>query len=417
MDTTSLKCKKCGSEIPINPGYTSWCDKCGWNVVPYELEKEDKLSTKILFSIGRKSSEVMLKKVIKEYGRKPKFTIQLFIVYVISTVIYIINAILFLLLIALGLYALKISFNYVGAVGALVFFFFAYLARPRFVKVNIKPLERKDFSGLYGIVDEIAAELKLTKIDGIAISGDFNACFIQSGIRGKKYIVIGLPLFYVLEEQEKVALLSHELAHNANNDASRGIFISEALRILESWYNFLNPDYLACGISVGGILAIPVNLIKLLLAKMLYLLWYVISVLLWRNKQISEYYADYLASKISGTDAMVSLLEKSHYDTVFYESIRKSNFINYTDNLFEKLKNKLSVLPEREKKRIKLINESGLYSIDSTHPPTAFRIQYLNKNFCEGNKQIGQTFFKQMRSEIELLCNQLQTSIINQYRQ
>lgn len=416
LEVTLEKCRKCGAEIPVNPGYTPWCDKCGWNIVPNLLDKEENLLEKFFYSIGKKSSEMMLKKVIKEHDKKPKLTLPLAVAYAIAIIIYIISGLLFLLFIAIGVIIIRLNFNYVGIVVALVFFFFAYLGRPRFRSVKIKALEKGQFAGVYGILEKIIVDLRSTKIDGIAVSGDYNASFVRSGINGKKYIIIGLPLFYVLEDDERVALLSHEIAHNINNDVSRSVFISEVLAILERWYDFFIPEYMTSGIAVGGILAIPVNFIKLIFAKFIYLIWYILSILLWRNKQVSEYYADYLASKVSGTDAMVSLLEKSHFNTVFYEGMKKSSIINYSDNLFEKFKNKISMIPDRELKRIKAINESSLYSIDASHPPTAFRIRCIKENFHNANIEISKAEFEQMNVEIELLCNQLQREIINYYR-
>ena len=99
-----------------------------------------------------------------------------------------------------------------------------------------------------------------------------------------------------------MALLGHEIAHGVNGDSTRSFIVGSALNALEEWIVFLRGllnhaatwGEILSG-SVTWILSIPFALLQSLLAH-----------LLWLDKQRSEYFADYLGSTISGTDAALS---------------------------------------------------------------------------------------------------------------
>ena len=54
----------------------------------------------------------------------------------------------------------------------------------------------------------------------IAFTAEFNASFTTVGWRGTPVFRLGVPLLTILDDQEIVALLAHEMAHEVNGDAA-----------------------------------------------------------------------------------------------------------------------------------------------------------------------------------------------------
>ncbi|WP_309114375.1 hypothetical protein [Saccharothrix sp.] len=63
----------------------------------------------------------------------------------------------------------------------------------------------------------------------MALDFEFNAGASDHGLRRRRRLVLGLPLWGVLEPQQRVALPAHEMGHFVNGDPTRGIATSPAL--------------------------------------------------------------------------------------------------------------------------------------------------------------------------------------------
>src|SRR5262249_12104022 len=140
------------------------------------------------------------------------------------------------------------------------------------------------------------------------------------GWRRVPVLSIGLPLWMALRPQERLALLGHEIAHGVNGDGTRGFIVGAAFSGLDEWIGLLRgtlPHAVSFRQGLGGYmiwtLSIPFAELQSLLAQ-----------LLWVDKQQAEYFADYLASTIAGTDAAVSMLQRSgcreHLDNILLQN-------------------------------------------------------------------------------------------------
>jgi heat shock protein HtpX len=130
-------------------------------------------------------------------------------------------------------------------------------------------------------------------------------------------------LFTSLLSHEKLALLGHEVGHLVNGDLVRGFYVGTALETLATWYHILHHDErsLAEGISVFEYMTAYMMMGLSQLPKwMFYLLLY----LVFHEKQRSEYYADYVSAKVAGSKQVLSLMERVHYDHIFFFSPQQS---------------------------------------------------------------------------------------------
>lgn len=126
-----------------------------------------------------------------------------------------------------------------------------------------------------------------------------------------------------------------------------------------------------------SLVAIPVNLILLLLAQTVRLLIYGLLHLFWRDSQRAEYLADALAAQIAGTDAICAALDKLHYSSAFTFTLRRMSLGVGEANVFTALREQLTTIPARELARIRRIREVAGSRIDVTHPPTTYRMALI----------------------------------------
>ncbi len=239
----------------------------------------------------------------------------------------------------------------------------ALLYRPQLGKAPRTVLPRSACPTLYRLADDVAAALGIGPVAGIAITGEFNASFAQVGWRRRRYLYLGLPLWGILQEDEAVALIAHELAHGVNGDPSRRIMVSWAINTLAAWTDAL------IGGAVTAIFA-PVPWSGLVL--LCHLLAY--------EQQKSEYRADYLAARVSGTAASLSLLDKLHHEETFGRIRRQAHTQWGNPDIVSELRRQVMSLPAREMERIRRVQRLADSRLDVSHPPTAHRIAVLQAN-------------------------------------
>jgi heat shock protein HtpX len=245
---------------------------------------------------------------------------------------------------------------------------------PRFGKVPKKIINRGEFPALFKLLDSITMAANSKDVYGIVINQDFNAAYSEVGIRRRKIVYIGLPLFYVLNNKERVAVLSHEIAHGINGDTTRKLVARTALITLVTWYEVLLPGH-----SVNkSIINIIVNLTMSVLTKIVLLFIEILVHLVYSDSQRAEYWADLIGASISGTDAMKSLLDKLHLDSTYMTALQRAVLSSGKISLFDELLTRVNLVPEKELKRISIVERMEGSSLDATHPPTANRIILIN---------------------------------------
>jgi heat shock protein HtpX len=212
----------------------------------------------------------------------------------------------------------------------------------------------------------------------IVLDDGFNASFARRGWRRKDVLTIGLPLFEILEPQERVALLSHEIAHGANGDPTRGFLVGAALSTLNEWYRMLHPVRILD--STGGKTAFATflaNLVMLTITQIPRFWLQSLVLLMFRDQQRAEYLADHLAADAAGTQAVLGLLRKLHmYDTVEL-TIRRFYLNSSKDDLFGAIRRQVRNMPPRELARLDRVERAAGSRLDATHPPTPYRLDLL----------------------------------------
>jgi heat shock protein HtpX len=367
--------------------FVAWCAACGWNVRPHQPETAGTLS-RIYAALGRRSSTKLLARMQSLTQLQPHLTLSGLAAWIISAVVHLIS----LGCLAAGLYLLIANWPniFAIAVGGLLLLI-AWTLRPRLGRLDDDEtvLSRAEYPQLYALSDRVAAALKARPIKGIVITDEFSAWYGRFGWRQRRLIGLGLPLWSILNPEERICLIGHELAHGVNGDTSRGFFVGSAVHSLVTWSDILRP-YAIWDSRLGwrSLPTVPINLILLGISQLARLSAYGLMHLLWRNKQRAEYLADYLAASAGGTPAALSLLDKLHLGLSCQMAMQRVALGNPRADMFGTLREHVHTIPERERERLRRVQLLEDSRLDTTHPPTPYRIQLLQAHPVAG-AQVG----------------------------
>lgn len=102
--------------------------------------------------------------------------------------------------------------------------------------------------------------------------------------------------------------------------------------------------------------------------------------LLYRDSQRAEYYADLVATRVSGAGAMVSTLRKLFFaESVEWIVHRYANFRMEGEDLFDSIRSCVQRIPAREIERLRRLGLREDVRVDASHPPTAHRITVIEQ--------------------------------------
>jgi heat shock protein HtpX len=359
----------------------TWCERCDWNVGTDTQLADEGFFARQYVRIGERYGKAMLEtlKLMPVQNLRPRWTTRKCSAFLLAASVHLLTIILFvagILLIAIGFPEIPLMLLGAGACAL------AWLMRPKPGKVPAKDIvSQKAFPALHAFVNEVARNLGGQPIGNIIVDEHFNAAYGVLGWRRVPVLWIGLPLWMALPPQERLALLGHEVAHGVNGDGTRGFIVSSASSALDEWIGILrgplhhaaNPMEILGG-YVTWILSIPFAAVQSLLAQ-----------LLWLDKQQAEYFADYLGSTVSGTEAAISALQrlKCHehlHDVLLRNAYSTSQSGAYILGLFRQ---RIAGLPEREWQRLARSSQHEGARLDASHPPTAYRIAFLRDHKAE----------------------------------
>jgi heat shock protein HtpX len=356
----------------------TWCE-CGWNLVaPAAPEESNTRLGRVYASIGKQLGDRLVDELRTAERLEPRWTASRVMAYLVASLVYFgVGA-----LIAAAVASLAVGFPNPFAIGIALFLFaLAWLLRPRFGKApDENVVERDEAPALHAVAEEVAAALKTKPADMIVVDHQFNASWSVVGLRRRRVLTLGLPLLWMLDPQERVALIAHELAHARNGDSGRGFFVGGALRALEEVYAVLAPeDYLASYDELA-IFDKLTNMAMWVISRPALGLLYLQLFLLAQDRQRAEYLADALAAEVAGSKASIGLSEKILLEATFRAAVMQAAR-EQTDepesDLFSELAMRTIDIPSRERERRRRVARLEEARLDDTHPPTARRIELL----------------------------------------
>ncbi|MCO4780694.1 MAG: M48 family metalloprotease [Candidatus Cloacimonetes bacterium] len=414
----TIDCPDCNRPLITNEGFTSWCE-CGWNIKKIRPNFELSLEDELIYHSFKNQSETLMNEILSSQSIHKKIQSKHFLLYSFSFLVMALN----ISLITFSFYLLVFHYtNVLAILLSIVLLFICWQGRIRFQQIDSPFLPRDEFSNTIQLINDIAKQLNVAKPDYYLYDLDFNAAVMRCGtFNSKRAIIVGLPLFYVLNPQEKVALISHELAHFSNNDPKRSIIIGSVYHSLITWLDILQPECLwpSHQPAIEAFFEFLGNICLYLISRIPSSLLVIFHLLNQQDSQRSEYYADLLGATISGKEAFNTMLQNFEYDHIVELctqriTVQKDLSINFL-NLLTTM---ISEVPAREKKRLITVSERFGLAIDESHPPTFFRQKVVDKLApSQGQYTLSSETHSKIQREIEAMKDRIHFLKIDEYKE
>ncbi|KDN85748.1 hypothetical protein KCH_24060 [Kitasatospora cheerisanensis KCTC 2395] len=319
----------------MNERFPTWCPNCEWNLIPpgpaadpltprqqRRADRAERRDEAVRRDLRNRSEQVFT--LVSEGGSdlRDRATTA---AYALAGVVHLVS--LTVLLLGLGLVTGLLLPGWPGRILGVIALAVAFQLRPRLGRpARDGLLPRAAAPTLYELVDRVCEAAGAPKVDTIVVDGDWNASFAVLGLRRRRQLTIGLPLWTVLSPQQRVAVLAHEIGHCVNGDNRRGLWTGSALNALVAWYRLTLPDWTR---SRSGSLGLIVMIADALANRVLWVLNRTVRALvllmnrLWlRSGQAAEYRADLLAVRLTSVadtrGTLTALLHRPTFETVLH---------------------------------------------------------------------------------------------------
>lgn len=359
----------------VDDGYQPWCDACDWNVEAPAREQPRGVGSRVYAAAGRRLGDRMTADLSATAQLEPRVTPSVALAVVIAVGVH-------LLTLALGITALvlmlRVPSNPLALFAGLLCGGLAWIMRPRLGTVPVdNVVSRESAPELHRLVDEVAAAAGGATADLIVVDADVNASWGRAGLRRRRVLQLGLPLWSALSPPARVALVGHEVGHERNGDLGRGLLVSLAWSSLEHLYQALSVNSLETTSDTG--LELVVDAVTWVLSRPAWLLLTLQAHLVLHDSQRAEYLADDIAARVAGTEAAVELLGVLLAAPAIDLAVRRHSQANLraTGDLFDEIGAEVSGVPARERERLRRAARSAGARLDETHPPHANRIGLL----------------------------------------
>ncbi|MEV5609074.1 M48 family metallopeptidase [Streptomyces sp. NPDC052225] len=380
VEETVQPCPQCGDTIRSDARFTTWCTGCDWNVDPAAPDPDTGRLERARRALARRHGERLIGELTAGGGERPVAARRDLASVAALALALAVHGVT-LAFTAGGVWLLVTGWGHTGRlIGAAMLLAVACALRPSFGKLpDDRPvLHREAAPALFALVDEVAAGVGTRGVDAVALDLDVNASVTTYGLRGRRLLTLGVPLWEMLGPQERVALLGHELGHFGNGDTRHGMIVAHALRSLGTWH------YFVAATPRPGPLEAVLNVLRLPARMFVTGVSLLLDGLTLRAAQRAEYLADTMAARAASTDAAVRLLDVLLVAPSAERMLRtegnarqvRSRAVD-ADGLWERLAAHTRSVPEREYERLRRAGARRGHSVDSTHPPTHLRRRLL----------------------------------------
>ena len=273
---------------------------------------------------------------------------------------------------------------------ALLGFGIVWVVRPRFGKrPGADWIKRGKAPKLFAVLDRVGEATGAAVPKYVTFDGTFNAGTARRGIRHEPVLTLGVPLWQILDGDERLALLGHELGHQVNGDTTQGVLVASAYRSLQEWRVLFYPSTHGRPVPRG-----QAGLAQLLLPVILLPFYLLMTGLQrfygWLQIHVSlraEFLADDIAAQTASTKAALALLRKFDARTSVeayvtrarsaHTTIRKAASLEDAMEMWIGLQDYIPTIPEHEYIRAARVSEFRGTQIDSSHPADYLRARLL----------------------------------------
>lgn len=382
--TNDKNCLICHAPLPPPAGnYPTWCPACEWGI-PKPAEEQG-FPRSLVNRWSARQANAFFQKVSGRTVQRPGWGVARLASYALAIVIHLSSV----AVLGLGVWLIVTTPNVITVILALLLLFLAFELRPRLGSfrrlANVR--YRDDAPVLFGVLDQIAAEVGAKPVHGVVADGKWNASYSALGWRRHRVVTLGLPLWDALAADQKLAVLGHEFAHGVNGDARHGVVVGTSLATLARLHAALLPDpQLQARLQLRkGTTDYLMQAGRALPRAVITALFTTQQLISLRAGQRAEYLADAIGARIASAASMADALDAVQTGRDTYRQVierRKSRQLYPVSGasggvFWDELHSALASVPESELERRRRVNQHAPRKLSTTHPPTHLRISRL----------------------------------------
>lgn len=395
MESSTYACPECGVVSSSDPRFVSWCHTCGWRADPdppiqlggirgWRARRSDR-EVREEFERCAAADDI---RALSDRRRGVAVTCALLVhlttfALVAAAVLVAISPLLTLLRVIIAAFLVGLAFEVMPRVGK----------APRGIEIP-ETSATVIWSGVRELCDQAGAHTP----DRLFFDGSFNATYGMWGLERRRYLTIGYPLWNVLDADERIALLAHEVAHDVNGDLRHSLVVGSALDSLQRWGRLLaeSGSFAPRRTSVrsGGLqraasfLELFVPLLVAPLCGLVIIAGTILRGISARTGQRAEYLADEMSLSAAGSSASLGCLTKLLLGESCMRELTNASRRREPD-LWRSERDFVESVPDYELARRRRVAGAKLLSIDGRHPPTELRIRFVEKRRLSHGIAVG----------------------------
>ncbi|MEV4510770.1 M48 family metallopeptidase [Dactylosporangium sp. NPDC049525] len=301
---TEPLCSRCDAALVVSDTSPAWCPSCEWGLDTFDrrraprvwgLRAGDRADHWLAVRLNRRQYTSLAGRTVARRGNPlARVAMLLLAAPLLLLVPFFLAAGVFLT--GFG-NVITMLFGPVLIIGTIV------LIWPRRRERHWQPwvVDARTAPALFGLLARVAAAAGTPMPHEVHLDHDVNASTSVQGLRRRRILSVGLPLWAALDPQERIGLLAHEFGHFVNRDARRGLVVRGGFGVLRGIL-----DVLTGSLRMGNVWILPVVVV---VAPALWLLSVALLVLAGRDSQRAEYLADQIAARVAGSAAMTGLFD------------------------------------------------------------------------------------------------------------
>ncbi|MEU1587627.1 M48 family metallopeptidase [Micromonospora sp. NPDC005710] len=256
----------------------------------------------------------------------------------------------------------------------------AIALRPRFGRLDpeLEVLSRDRAPELFALIGEVATAIGAPTPDVVGVDSEINAYAGAVGLRRRKVLCLGLPLWGSLTANERVALLGHELGHFVNGDPRRGLLTQPAFTMLGSAADLFRPVQTVVG---GGLVEMVGDALgrafQWVISRVLFAAHLLLVSVALRDSQRAEYLADELSARVAGSAGATELLDALVTAESMKLAVRRETRAGHGP---DRWRSALAEARATNSDRLPLLRQLSVRdeaSLFAAHPPTGLRRRML----------------------------------------
>jgi Zn-dependent protease with chaperone function len=363
-------CPNCANAIEAAGDFPAWCAQCEWG-----LGDGTPPAGPVRGRLGRRSAhmvEALYEEVSGKEIHRPGWDLARVLSYLLALAVHAFTLSL-LLVAALLMWKAR---NLLTMIIVLILVLTVFAIAPRLGRLPKEHVRfREDAPALFGLLDRIGAEMDARPVDAVVVSPAFNATYGAVGLRRRRVLEIGLPLWDVLSEQQRVALIGHELAHGVNGDSRHGLVVGTSLSSLGRLHSAVLPG--GGDARVNYLIDLVARAIQGAAAWLIGLVFRLQMIITLRAGQRAEYLADRLAAQVASPTAAMDMLDTLHIAADSHTAVVRRQALPRSTAFWDDHRHGFAALPERERERRRRVAARRRLRVDRSHPPTHLRIAAL----------------------------------------